>query len=74
MFNLRTTSTTSVVVGRPTTKRNVAMEDFQEMDVEGEESEMKQNQKPIRRQRRSKKVPLIAIVGRPNVGKIRRIG
>lgn len=69
MFNLRTTSTTSVVVGRPTTKRNVAMEDFQEMDVEGEESEMKQNQKPIRRQRRSKKVPLIAIVGRPNVGK-----
>ena len=74
MFNLRTTSTTSVVEGRPTTKRNVAMEDFQEMDVEGEESEMKQNQKPIRRQRRSKKVPLIAIVGRPNVGKIRRIG
>lgn len=69
MFNLRTTSTTSVVEGRPTTKRNVAMEDFQEMDVEGEESEMKQNQKPIRRQRRSKKVPLIAIVGRPNVGK-----
>mmetsp|Transcript_14519 Transcript_14519/g.17665 ORF Transcript_14519/g.17665 Transcript_14519/m.17665 type:complete len:654 (-) Transcript_14519:5-1966(-) len=45
------------------TKLMVAMEDFNEVDAS------KTNQKPIRRQRRSKKVPLIAIVGRPNVGK-----
>ena len=56
--------------------RNVLMDDFQGMEVgnsigEGEGEGRPQEdskQKPIRRQRRSKKIPLIAIVGRPNVG------
>lgn len=39
------------------------------MEEEGKSSKGAPKQKPIRRQRRSKKVPLIAIVGRPNVGK-----
>jgi GTP-binding protein len=40
-----------------------------ENDIDEEEPRQKQPQKPIRRYKRPKKVPLIAVVGRPNVGK-----
>eukprot|EP00591_Stephanopyxis_turris_P008741 CAMPEP_0195527394 /NCGR_PEP_ID=MMETSP0794_2-20130614/29026_1 /TAXON_ID=515487 /ORGANISM="Stephanopyxis turris, Strain CCMP 815" /LENGTH=590 /DNA_ID=CAMNT_0040658291 /DNA_START=309 /DNA_END=2081 /DNA_ORIENTATION=- len=40
-----------------------------EYEEEEEEEEVVVNSQPIRRRRRPKKVPLIAIVGRPNVGK-----
>lgn len=42
--------------------------DADEMPNELEKDE-KASLQPIRRHRRSKKVPLIAVVGRPNVGK-----
>ena len=45
------------------------LEDNEEGHTQRQQQQVPQ-QKPIRRQRRSKKVPLIAIVGRPNVGKI----
>ena len=39
-------------------------------DDEGyDDTETKQQQKPIRRFKRPKKIPLIAVLGRPNVGK-----
>lgn len=53
------------------TKRMVMMDQGLDLDrfgAEEEDEELKPKQLPIRRQRRSKKVPLIAIVGRPNVG------
>jgi hypothetical protein len=57
------------------TRHNVLISGYdQQIDLEGEEEDKKSTkQKPIRRQRRSKKIPLIAIVGRPNVGKIQII-
>jgi len=42
----------------------VAIENQSDVD-----SQSKDTQRPIRRLRRSKKVPLVAVVGRPNVGK-----
>ena len=45
-------------------------EDFEDFEQQQEEVfNQKQNQQPIRRFKRPKKVPLIAVVGRPNVGK-----
>jgi GTP-binding protein len=46
-------------------------EDYNQFEEEEQNSSTSsnQNQKPIRRLRRNKKVPLIAIIGRPNVGK-----
>lgn len=45
-------------------------EDFEDFEEEEEVFNPKQNQQqPIRRFKRPKKVPLIAVVGRPNVGK-----
>ena len=77
--------TTRTLIATSKVKTNVAMEDFQfSLEVDGVDDDVNNrsglleevnsskgapNQKPIRRQRRSKKVPLIAIVGRPNVGK-----
>jgi len=43
-------------------------EEFEDYEEEMEEPQQ-QNQAPIRRFKRPKKVPLIAVVGRPNVGK-----
>lgn len=46
------------------------MDDFyDEGDFEDEEVMQQKQQQPIRRFKRPKKVPLIAVVGRPNVGK-----
>ena len=76
-FTIRSTTNTLQRTSSPSirsgTIQNVLMEGYQGMDVDEFESEgenePKPKQKPIRRQRRSKKIPLIAIVGRPNVGK-----
>lgn len=49
----------------------VLMDNYQGMDLDNEDemSSKQQKQQPIRRHRRSKKIPLLAIIGRPNVGK-----
>ena len=43
--------------------------DHEYIGLQEEEEGLKSNQQPIRRHRRNKKIPLIAVVGRPNVGK-----
>ncbi len=68
MLTARTTNTINDNVIR----RFVATEDVQGRmiaDEEDDDQSVASKLRPIRRQRRSKKVPLIAIVGRPNVGK-----
>ena len=44
-------------------------EEFEDYEEEMDDEPQQQNQAPIRRFKRPKKVPLIAVVGRPNVGK-----
>lgn len=76
-FTIRSTTNTlqqrtlSPSIRSERTIQNVQMEDYQGMELDESEggNQSKSKQRPIRRQRRSKKVPLIAIVGRPNVGK-----
>jgi len=44
-------------------------EDFEDEETLQQKQRQQQSQQPIRRFKRPKKVPLIAVVGRPNVGK-----
>lgn len=52
-----------------THRRHVSIQQEQQQEQEQQDNEMQLQKMPIRRYKRSKKEPLIAVIGRPNVGK-----